>query len=95
MADPSPLVCLEALIAGMPLAVSVYTGNMPEIVQHNLNGFIFDPVDSKDVQGCLHKMVSLSPSDRTEMANKSKQIADEHFDPDRVLTRFFDELFLI
>ena len=30
VADPSPLVCVEALHAGLPMCISLQTGNLPE-----------------------------------------------------------------
>ncbi len=43
--DPSPLVMVEATMAGLPVAVSRRVGNAPEAVVEGENGFLFDTAD--------------------------------------------------
>lgn len=90
--DPSPLAVVEAAVAGLPLAVSVQTGNGPEAVLEGENGFTFDPTDRKELIGAVRRMVTTPPEERFWMGRRSAEIARERFDPDVVINSFFQKL---
>jgi glycosyltransferase involved in cell wall biosynthesis len=46
--DACPLVALEAALRGVPIIAS-RVGGLPEIVEHRITGFLFEPGDSKDL----------------------------------------------
>jgi len=90
--DCSPLVIVEAANAGLPLIVSSQTGNSPEAVEVGNNGFIFDINNIEELINILQKACYLSKSEVEAMGDKSKSIAEKKFNPDRVISEFFDKL---
>ncbi|MDX2201091.1 MAG: glycosyltransferase family 4 protein [Phycisphaerae bacterium] len=90
--DPSPLVTIEATNAGVPMAVSQATGNAPEVVDEGRNGFTFDSTSIDATAAAIERMVRSSAEERRAMGRASDELSVERFDPDRVCTRFFDEL---
>lgn len=90
--DPSPLVSIESVSAGLPVAISQQTGNAPEAVAQGVNGYTFDVKDRADLVAVLRKMVDTTPERLAAMGAESTRIAAERFDPDAVLHRFFKEM---
>jgi glycosyltransferase involved in cell wall biosynthesis len=88
LADPSPLVCIEALFAGLPLAVSRQTGNAPETVRSGMNGLVFDAASAESLAQCLRTMREMPPGRRRAMAGESRRLAWDAFDPARVCRDF-------
>ena len=88
LADPSPLVCVEALFAGLPLAVSRQTGNAPETVPRGANGLVFDAASPAALAEALRAMRETPPGRRVEMGRESRRVAWEGFDPARVCGEF-------
>lgn len=52
LSDPNPLSVIEASWAGLPLLVSQYVGNYPELITGD-NGFIFDTLNKDSVEGVI------------------------------------------
>ena len=51
--DNWSLVVPEAMACGLPILTSKYNGCWPELVQDNLNGWVFDSLDPDDIYRCL------------------------------------------
>ena len=49
LSDANPLSSIEAAWAGLPLCLSCYVGNGPELVEEGRNGIIFDTLNEKSV----------------------------------------------
>ncbi len=49
LSDPNPLTNIEAAWSGLPLCVSCYVGNGPELVEDGVNGVVFDTLDEDSV----------------------------------------------
>ncbi|MCK9267438.1 MAG: glycosyltransferase family 4 protein [Alkaliphilus sp.] len=90
--DPSPLVIIEALNAGLPMAVSQNTGNAPESVIENVNGITFDQDDQNKVNTAFGRIVNTDVSSLLKMGQASMEIARSKLDPDIVVDRFFQAL---
>jgi glycosyltransferase involved in cell wall biosynthesis len=90
--DPSPLVIVEATVAGLPMAVSIQTGNGPEAVAEGKNGFTFDPMDTASLTDAVRRIVTSSPAERDRMARESERVAGQRFDPDVIIDRFYQGL---
>jgi len=54
--ENSPLVIHEAFMAGVPV-VGAWAGGIPELVQHEQNGLLFEPGDAEDLERCLASLV--------------------------------------
>ena len=90
--DPSPLVTIEAISAGLPVLVSRQTGNAPETVRHGVNGYTFDIYNPDEVASSIQQAIGLSVREREAMGVSSRKIAKDNFDPDTVIRQFFDML---
>ena len=51
--DNWSLVVPEAMAAGLPIVCSKYNGCWPELVQAGRNGWVFDPLDTRETAGTL------------------------------------------
>ena len=90
--DPSPLVVIEAMNAGLPMAVSQQTGNCPEAVDPGRNGFIFDAFADSEILKTLQAMLSTSVEARASMSEASLLKARHLFDPEIVLHEFYSKV---
>ena len=77
--DNCPMVVLEAMAAGLPVAAS-RVGGVPDLVDHEINGLMFDPNDHADVKGCIEKLVR-DPETRASLGTAGRIIAHERFHP--------------
>lgn len=83
LSDPNPLSVIEALWAGLPLALSKYVGNAPEALIEGENGYLFDTLLPISVNEVLKKMI-LSKNDWMKLASsKSLEIARNGFDMEK------------
>jgi Glycosyltransferase len=74
------LVVNEAVASGLPVIVSERCGCVPELVQSN--GFIFDPINERELTARLLEMASLSDKERKHLGDNSYRIA-ANFAPER------------
>ncbi|MDB8542311.1 glycosyltransferase family 4 protein [Turicibacter sanguinis] len=68
LSDPNPLSVIEACWAGLPLFISRYVGNHPELLTNN-NGILFDTLDINDVE---KKILELYDKDEEWFASAKK-----------------------
>ena len=73
-----PNVVCEAMSCGLPILCSNVCDN-PNIVEHGVNGFLFDPKDMNDIVEKILLFVSLPEAERLAMGVKSRDIAIEKF----------------
>lgn len=71
-------VLLEAMAMELPVLAS-NRGGPPEIIEHNLNGFLFDPDNKNELISQLSKLIS-DVKLRREMGKKSIEIVKNKFD---------------
>ena len=77
--DNCPMVVLEAAAAGVPVVAS-RVGGIPDLVDHGINGLLFDPHDPRDI--CKTIRLALSNlSESRSMAETGKSLASERFHP--------------
>lgn len=80
LSDPNPLSVIEALWAGMPLALSKYVGNNPESLESGENGVLFDTLSTMSVEQALRTMKSSSKEWIRNASKRSIEIAMQRFD---------------
>lgn len=83
LSDPNPLSVIEALWAGLPVALSMYVGNNPETLIDGENGFIFDTLSVKSVCGVLEKIKDADEYWLHTASQKSLEIAYKSFDMEK------------
>lgn len=72
--EPWGLVVNEALASGLPVIVSTRCGCAEELVQHEVNGFVFDPQEANQLLSLLIKMEQTTGEERTRMGSHSLNI---------------------
>jgi len=78
--DNWSLVVPEAMACGLPILCSRYNGCWPELVHPGINGWVFDPLDSRD---CADKLrLCMDSQDRLGKLGKCSREIVERFTPD-------------
>lgn len=88
--DNCPMVILEAMAAGLPVAAS-RVGGVPDLVEHGTDGLLFDPHDSTDMRSSIERLAKDSDLQAT-FAARSRTKALECFHP-RVIARRHVEIY--
>lgn len=78
--DANPLTVIEAAFSGLPLCVSKYLGNCPELVIDRENGVVFDTVDKESVKQCFEFILTSTGEWRKNAGYRSLQIAENDFE---------------
>ena len=82
LADPNPLVVVEALWAGLPLLLSNRVGNHPEALLEGANGWLFDPVEPQSVANALRSWLNAPADTLLRFGAESRQLAVSAFRSD-------------
>lgn len=80
------LVVPEAMACGKPVACSIYNGGHYELVQDNINGYNFDPLNPDSILQTLDKF---HYADLLKMGVASKKI-ESNFTPDKAAQRIYE-----
>ena len=83
--DNCPMVVLEAMAAGLPVAAS-RVGGVPDLVDHDVTGLLFDPQNLENMRDCIEFLIS-SPDFRNTAGQAGKKKAFEKFHPSRIAQR--------
>jgi glycosyltransferase involved in cell wall biosynthesis len=83
--DNCPMVVLEAMAAGLPVAAS-RVGGVPDLVDHERDGLMFDPHDVPSIGDAVGRLVR-DAGLREAMGLRAKQKAMEQFHPRRIAER--------
>lgn len=77
--DPNPLSPIEAAFAGLPLIVSSKAGNVTEILQEGINGYVLDEVNPSAITEMLSLILSKESEELKLMGLNSQKIALQNF----------------
>ena len=80
--DNCPMVILEAMAAGLPVAAS-RIGGIPDLIDHGVNGLLFDPMDSSQIRDAVVQLLSDSEA-RKRIADEGKKRALERYHPKEI-----------
>jgi Glycosyltransferase len=69
--DNCPMVILEAMAAGVPVAASSI-GGIPDLVEHERSGLLFDPVDPASMRETVRRLLT-NPTEAKELAERARQ----------------------
>jgi glycosyltransferase involved in cell wall biosynthesis len=83
--DNCPMVVLEAMAAGLPVAAS-RVGGIPDLVEHERDGLLFDPHAPADVRSCIERLIR-DPALRAGFATRGRAKALEKFHPQKIAER--------
>ena len=71
--DTWGLVVNEAMASGLPCVASNACGCTRDLIEHNVSGFSFDPLDSEKLTEIMHFIEHQDSSNRNAMINAAKQ----------------------
>jgi glycosyltransferase involved in cell wall biosynthesis len=92
LSDPNPLSNIEAAWAGLPLCISCYVGNGPELVEDGVNGVIFDTLDRNSVCEKIEFVLNQEESWLEKAGRSSHQKAEEGFEAEKESVKFIKSL---
>lgn len=92
LSDANPLSNIEAAWAGLPLCVSCYVGNGPELVEDKVNGVIFDTLNGESVCEKINFILNQNTDWLVHAGEISHQKARKGFDLDNETQRFVEQL---
>ena len=95
VSDPSPLTCIEALWCGLPLLVSEYVGNAPEVVEQGENGFVFSYENTNEGTRCIQIFKDASSGWYQKAGHYSMKLAEERFSLERVTKHLLSEMVIL
>lgn len=90
--DQNPLTSIEAAFASLPLMLSKYVGNSPELCFEGENGFIFDTTVGESVRKSVGKILSKSDDWLRKAGQRSHEIAIAGFECKSQTSKFLTQL---
>jgi glycosyltransferase involved in cell wall biosynthesis len=89
--DTWGLVVNEALAAGLPVLGSPYSQAVNELVQDNVNGWIFQPDNSESMQDALSRVFATSSEHLSQMRSEARR-SISYLTPALVASRFVEAI---
>jgi glycosyltransferase involved in cell wall biosynthesis len=83
--DNCPMVVLEAMAAGVPVAAS-RVGGVPELITHEQTGLLFDPANAAAISQAVRRLL-VDAQEMEHLARTAKDEARIRFHPERIAQR--------
>lgn len=84
-----PNVLCEAMSCGLPVVASRICDN-PNIVEHGVNGFLFNPYSVPDIVEKIKQVLSLDEAELKKMRIYNRLKAESLFSPDTFINKYVD-----
>jgi glycosyltransferase involved in cell wall biosynthesis len=84
--DNCPMVVLEAMAAGVPVAAA-RVGGVPDLVRHGETGLLFDPLNELSIADAMKELLENCES---SMAKRAKDEAGKRFHPQIIAARHLE-----
>ncbi|MCK4785176.1 MAG: glycosyltransferase, partial [Desulfobacteraceae bacterium] len=91
IADNCPLVILEALSCGIPIA-TFDTGGVPELVRNGMDGYITEYKNTPQIVEAVEKLAT-NPELRAEFGRNARERATSKFDI-QIISKQYEDLYL-
>lgn len=92
LSDPNPLTVIEAAFAGLPLCISEYTGNNPELCHDGENGILFKTDNRDSVRNAYRKLMAKNSTWMLQAGQNALKTAQENFDCKNEVKKFISQL---
>lgn len=79
--ENNPLTIIESYSFGKPV-IGSRIGGIPELIEENKTGFIFNSFDSESLKNAINKAISLSDDEYEDFSLSAREFANKHFDSD-------------
>ncbi len=89
--EGNPLSVMEAMAAGLPVAVT-RVGGVPELIQHERTGLLIPPDDESALASALQQLVENSRL-RAQLGQAAREYAQRHFDI-AVMVKAYERFYL-
>lgn len=89
-----PNVVLEGMACKLPILMSKVS-DYDLLVKNNQNGFLFDPISSKEMSNTLEKFIRLEPKKKKSMGDISYKILNKNFSNENFVKKYmtlFEEI---
>ncbi len=77
--ENNPMVGIEALSMGKPI-IGANIGGIPELINHEKNGFLFEPKNIDDLVKTINKANSLNDKSYERLSMNARLFAEKYFD---------------
>ena len=79
--DGMPNVLLEAMASGC-VVVASRAGAMPDVIRHEVNGFLFDTADITGAARILNQALEMTPDHRRQIRRAARETVEHTYTPD-------------
>ena len=79
ISEGSPITLKEAMASSLPILAST-AGGIPEIIDHNETGILFEKGNKKELEIGLEKIVAMDNVQREKMGKKARECSIKYFD---------------
>jgi len=86
--DNCPMVVLEAMAAGLPVAAS-RVGGIPELIESSVSGWLFDPHDQESIRSSIRQFLD-TPDGAKNIVQSARTVAERRFRPKVVADRHME-----
>jgi glycosyltransferase involved in cell wall biosynthesis len=89
--EGTPRTLLEAAAMARPIVTTNAVG-CREVVEDGINGYLCDPRNATDLANKLNKMLSLTPTERTNMGLSGRVKVEREFDEQLVINKYLQAI---
>ena len=86
--DNCPMVVLEGMAAGLPVAASA-VGGVPDLIENEVTGLLFDPTAPGGMKAALERLVD-DPALRDRLAKAGRSSALSRFHPEEIARKHLE-----
>jgi glycosyltransferase involved in cell wall biosynthesis len=80
--ENAPLTLLESFAAGKPV-IGSRIGGIPEMIEHGVNGFLFEPSNVEALAETIDRFISFPDMEVVSMAREARARVGQKFSPKR------------
>ncbi|MFP6641359.1 MAG: glycosyltransferase [Myxococcota bacterium] len=89
--DGIPVALMESMACGVPV-ISTHISGIPELIENDVSGFLAHPGDSQDLAQAIHRALSMSPANRTDMLARAREVIERNHDIRKLSRDLLDDL---